>query len=1250
MRKKQILATMVMLSLLQGSVYAADKITEADFDEDTNSLTLASNDVGPIYIIDNKEKDYIINAPEGGLNITDVEHRGIIVSTENSNDNASMSTLTINGNITIGYNQGEQIVLEKELLGDDSYKRTSTALVQVGQQGYNGNGGKLVINGDLNIENIDYSGVSALISVGSADDEGTSSSMQAGNITINNVVGDTLVNLSGDSRADDKVQFKVGDLTVMNSTIKTLIAVNQYTAPLEVDNIIAKNVNFTGSAISASEFFTKGNITIEGTDSENKSTFGQYLLDFQNGGEQQVTIDGGINLKNLKGTYDGWNFTSAFFKNGNGGGNLSVDYINVDNLEMVYAGRSDASAVRIDNGSYFEVKDIYVNNVLFSGAGEVNREYGIYIASSETDKKINSLTATNITSNATSANDGMAGIWLQNTELNSGVGSVVASNISADNLLTYGIFVSEQDLKANSVDVRKVASKKEIAYGMKLTSGYDSTETGSDIENAYIEDVSSENGMAVGGAVTKGSKDQNANINTFEVNNVKSTNNWSLGIWTNKSHLISAYLSAEDVKSINSDAYGLYSQESCNIEADNAYIANVSSENGVALGLYINGGSEAKFKNLQVEQVNSVNKFAAAVNVRNSILNTDNAYINLPDNEDNYGDYSGFYNGVATDKATKINNIALRSITGSNVDWCNSEGNYLVYGTIVAGAGSKGANGGKITINGKNTQIYGDVFAGNGGEINITLNSGNILEGQVDDYHELAGDKEGKVFHNSAFVDSEGNPLYVEYAGNATLNINDGAHWIARGQSFVDTVTLDGGTIDMSKNENSSVTVNDLSGNGIVKMRLNTGDRDQSDMLYVTGSLEGNYELQIAGDEFDINEITEDNPLRFATVKGDVNTENLKARAVDAGFFNNEYTITKENFAVGDEENVIYNNSGVEAGGDHKADYKPGNDYIESTFDAADTNLLIGGVSSQTVSDAGKTIINMSRANYSNAIYMDRLNKRMGEARYLNSEDEQGMWVRLRHDRIGKDEQFRSQNTMYEVGYDVKQPVDSGDHRIGMAIDYMDGKTSYSSIAGDGDIKRYGLWLYDTWLGEKGHYTDFVAKWGHLENDFEIYNSLGKVNGDYSNNVFSVSAEYGKKNDMGNDWYFEPQAQLQLARVTGADYVTSQNTKVSLDGINSLIGRAGFRLGKDMGEHSTVYVKADVLHEFLGDQTISALDTTTNGTYRETFENKGTWYDVGFGFATALGKDSYAFMDFEKSFGNDNDETYQINAGVQWTF
>ena len=704
-------------------------------------------------------------------------------------------------------------------------------------------------------------------------------------------------------------------------------------------------------------------------------------------------------------------------------------------------------------------------------------------------------------------------------------------------------------------------------------------------------------------------------------------------------------------------AYGFAQLNAAQAYFDEAEIANINGTMEGA-GVYLlgsEGDSEVEFGKLKIHDI-SVEEggLISLANVSQGVLKADVAELFTNNNLA----YHGSYAEDASSDEVKIDEIGLRSVAGGLIDFTNENGSYTIVGNLVAGYGSElpsdltesTIDGGKITINGKNTQIYGDVFAGNGGEINITLNSGNILEGQVDDYHELVNeDMEGKVFRNSAFVDSEGNPLDVVAAGNATLNINDGAHWIARGQSFVNTVTLNGGIIDMSRNENSSVTVKNLNGKGgKFKMRLDTGDHANSDMLYVTGRFEGTYELDIIGNEFVPSEITEDNPLRFATVKGDVNTENMNARVTDAGFFNNTYKSTKEQFDKNHSENEDYNgkNNGQES-------YKPGNDAVLSMFDNGDTNLLITNEGKQsTVSDAGKTIINMSRANYNNAIYMDRLNKRMGEARYINPEEKQGMWVRLRHDRIGKDDAFRSQNTMYELGYDVKQDCDNGEHRTGFAIDYMDGKTEYNGIAGDGDIKRYGLWLYDTWLGDKGHYTDFVAKWGHLENDFDIMaKSIGeKITGDYSNNVFSVSAEYGKKNDMGSGWYIEPQAQLQLARVTGADYTTSQGTKVSLDGINSLIGRAGFRLGRDLNENSTVYVKADLLHEFLGDQTISAYDITTNGVYRETFENKGTWYDVGFGFATALGKNSYAFMDFEKSFGNDNDETYQINAGVQWTF
>ena len=611
------------------------------------------------------------------------------------------------------------------------------------------------------------------------------------------------------------------------------------------------------------------------------------------------------------------------------------------------------------------------------------------------------------------------------------------------------------------------------------------------------------------------------------------------------------------------------------------------------------------------------------------------------------------------DKQGVRTNSAIRANRNSVITLDNAAG---IYGDIIAGRGNddKNAVGGKVIINSiEGADFKGDVLAGNGGEINFTLNGANY-EGRVDDYADasLSDDpnEEDVVFRPDEF------DVDVTSGGTVNLTLNNNSTWTARGQNFVTELNFgeDGGVVDLSKEANNSVTIRNLKGDGTFNMLLNSENHALSDMLYI-GKNEGNQTINIVGGiTGGLESISEDNPLRFATVgidtvsaNPDVNNSGIRAYTRDGGVFDLEYFVDKEDYDTNDINNELYN--GYDDGTDEAGNDidKPGNDFVEDALVANGTNAvnwIITGAKEAKQSDAGKTIINMSKVNYNNAIYMDRLNKRLGEARYINPEEEQGMWVRIRHDRIGKKDAFRSQNTMYEMGYDEKQDCDNGERRVGFAIDYMDGKAEYTGIAGDGDVKRYGLWLYDTWLGDKGHYADYVAKWGHLENDFDIMAlSTGeKITGDYSNNVFSVSAEYGKKNDMGKGWYFEPQAQLQLARVTGADYVTSQDTKVSLDGINSLIGRAGFRLGRDLNENSTVYIKADLLHEFLGDQDITATDIT--GTLRETYENKGTWYDVGFGFATALGKNSYAFMDFEKSFGNDKDETYQINVGMQWSF
>lgn len=685
--------------------------------------------------------------------------------------------------------------------------------------------------------------------------------------------------------------------------------------------------------------------------------------------------------------------------------------------------------------------------------------------------------------------------------------------------------------------------------------------------------------------------------------------------------------------------------ENIGIKSDNALI---NIENGAEIDV-ISKNNNAEESNNKIYGIWSTNGGNININGTTTISTTGGQDIAVVAGTENWTDVNAEPDGGT-------NNINLNYGAGSNIkgDIISGYGGNITIGNTIGNA-ETGISTLSTRNNAGTLKLTGDALSANGGKLSINLTSGSTWTGRADDYQ----DADLKEQVESGFF----NPKFShDIAASGTVNVNlaEGARWDVTGQSWLTKLEGTGGVIDMrnggADDTSYAVHIGDLEGSHTFVMDLDT-EHSVSDMLFIKGNAGGEQKLWINSIK-GLENLKDGDSLRFATVNsagltfsGDYNFgsyENAKngIMLADNGVMNNAFVIKSEKYDVNDSKNE---NEGYN-GGTEFDEVKPGDEYVDKNYADATNWLLAKDSSGDKVSDAGKTIINMSKVNYNNAIYMDRLNKRLGEARYISPEDEQGMWVRIRHDRIGKDDAFRSQNTMYEMGYDVKQDCDNGERRVGMAIDYMDGKAEYTGIAGDGDVKRYGLWLYDTWLGDKGHYTDYVLKWGHLENDFDIMaRTTGeKITGDYSNNVFSASAEYGKKNDMGGGWYFEPQAQLQFARVTGADYVTSQDTKVSLDGINSLIGRAGFRLGRDLNENSTVYIKADLLHEFLGDQDITATDIT--GTLREEYENKGTWYDVGFGFATALGKSSYAFMDFEKSFGNDNDETYQINAGVQWTF
>ena len=266
------------------------------------------------------------------------------------------------------------------------------------------------------------------------------------------------------------------------------------------------------------------------------------------------------------------------------------------------------------------------------------------------------------------------------------------------------------------------------------------------------------------------------------------------------------------------------------------------------------------------------------------------------------------------------------------------------------------------------------------------------------------------------------------------------------------------------------------------------------------------------------------------------------------------------------------------------------------------------------------------------------MNKRLGEVRA--SEGSQGIWARMARGQSKYGAQgIKNQYNYYQLGYDTKI---SGDWILGGAFTYTDGDSSYTN--GSGTNKHTGFAVYGSNLRDDGSFIDLIAKYAHMKNDFDVNGGVG--GGDYSTNGLSFSAEYGKRFHQEGYW-IEPQAELTYGRVSSADFTTKNGASVHQDSMDSLVGRLGFSLGKDI-KQGNVYVRASYLYDFQGDTSV----TMSRGGAATPFKTDlgGGWWEFGVGTNLDLGHDTHFYLDVETTAGGDVDTPWQWNAGVRYSF
>lgn len=423
----------------------------------------------------------------------------------------------------------------------------------------------------------------------------------------------------------------------------------------------------------------------------------------------------------------------------------------------------------------------------------------------------------------------------------------------------------------------------------------------------------------------------------------------------------------------------------------------------------------------------------------------------------------------------------------------------------------------------------------------------------------------------------------VEGQNNA-VSFTNGANWNVTGASNVTALTFDNATIDTSKTDGDLV-VSKLSGAGGTVV-MDAAKTNKVDIADVDAQTKITVKASENADKVNVGQAVS----MVDRLEGVTN----KTGRVDEGMYQGAITVDRTGHAT-----------------------QAKNDLMADTLELASASTLS-----------------------LNRILMNDVRKRLGDIR--SAEEVNGVWARYDGGRLSGEGTKNKFNTIH-VGGDT-MPFADTPVRVGVAASYTNGDVDYTR--GDADLDAYSLAAYGTWMNDNGMFADVIARVAKAESDMTV-DSVYK--GKLKNMAYSLSGEFGWRFDLNNMFYAEPQVEATYTYID-SDKLTlagkNETYNYGVESFDSFIGRMGVLAGmKCPNQKGDVYVRASVVHEFLGDATI-------NGGNVATLERDGkdTWFEYGIGANVNVGKNTYLWADLERTAGALVDEDIRGTLGVRFGF
>ena len=529
----------------------------------------------------------------------------------------------------------------------------------------------------------------------------------------------------------------------------------------------------------------------------------------------------------------------------------------------------------------------------------------------------------------------------------------------------------------------------------------------------------------------------------------------------------------------------------------------------------------------------------------------------------------------------------------------------------------------------------------------------------------------------------------VQYLGtgenNFAITITDGAQW--KGDSIggvdLDVILADGGawtgyhedetgnTLSMeikkgaiwtnTAKENDATTINSLSGNGgYIQMSDKTGTHLNVGQYSGNTTIMYNHDektpTNILGGDVTIKAATAGSNITLHTDSIGTSKQEEVKKVLDALAQKLTYTNHTDGNLTGTVQilegmttSSAMRKGEIAFGTDGKGSLNTSKDIVvENTY----TGDYIYGDSETAMMKGAKSAM-------ASTVMMWRsesndLLQRMGDVRLAT--EESGVWAKYYGGKYEMDAQntnFSTNYKAYQVGYD--KAVGNG-WNVGVAVSHNEGDSRYDR-GGEGEMTVTSLSVYGNKDYGDGRYLGLILKGSQLKNEYEVFNNDGyKLEGDFKTWGTSISAEYGKRIEKGNGFYFDPSVELTVGHVQGKDYTATSDMlaaygktatmQVEQDDFNSIIGRVGFGIGQRT-DKASYYAKLALAHEFGGDFDTHYTAEETKGT---SISFGDTWYEMQLGGTAKLSDNSLLYATYERSFGGDVTEKWRVDAGLRISF